>query len=510
MQAVIYYEGLLETTQPQTAPLIGTSNRLDIGSYTLLAEGSSYGWLIPNGTVYGMTGENITVSSVMGKFRREASGGLASAIYRGFYTNDPRDAVSFTCVSGNCTWPIHTSLSVCSSCNDISDQLKVYGHNGTDAGTLNDSLLQETGYYITHSLPQLEITNIAIQHTITSIGGNETDREAYMSAKLLANRWDTLTFTELDTMIAAVSILRAEPAYANHEKRWNETLVVATECAVYFCTNAYRSEVRAGIFHENIVASWSNRVPGSYSSKPGPNSAFWGNYSKFINHSLTIREAIFYLDDLQLQIPKEEADRHKLPDDATLLFNISQNTTETTLPFVYGFFQEPASLKELEFFGLGQTTSYNPMHYGKSDSGTIIAHKLYKSANLTETFARAAATMSNWIRSNSNLTIAGNQQEWVLHIRVRWPCVTLPVLVVLLGCSFVFLTMWETRRLRLPAWKTDVLATLTHSLDTGAREKLREASLRGRMRERAKGMILNFEDDEKGLELKAQDDSPSE
>ncbi|KAK8061657.1 hypothetical protein PG994_008023 [Apiospora phragmitis] len=117
--------------------------------------------------------------------------------------------------------------------------------------------------------------------------------------------------------------------------------------------------------------------------------------------------------------------------------------------------------------------------------------------------------MSNWIRDNSGVTRGGDQEAWVLHIRVRWPYVTLPVLVVLLGGGFVCLSVWETRRLRLPAWKTDVLATLTHSLDDGTHEQLREAVLQGRAREWAMGTVLNFEDAGRGLELKAQQDKSS-
>ncbi|KAK7987709.1 hypothetical protein PG989_008024 [Apiospora arundinis] len=450
MQALIYYEGRLVHTQPQNAPSIGVSSRLDIGLSRRVDLPVVYG--------FKFTYQNKSYVLQEGTFRTEASPGFASALNRGFYSNDPRNVV----LKG----------------------------------------IKPEGEYLTHAIPYVSLTNIAKQTSIGVTGrreGYETTLDAYMSAKSLDNPGHTLTFSSLDTMIVAVGLIRAEPAYANETKGWNETQVIATECALYFCANAYRSGVRGGKLYEDIVASWSNRVPGSYF--PSDNHDAWGDvysaeyrndmwhiYEQYINHSLSTTGAYHLLDDLQLQIPKEEVARYEVRDNVTLLFNVTQNTIESTLPIFKTFFSDP-------------------LIYGKSEFGTVTASTLYRSANLSETFAGAARAMTHWIRDNSNQTQAGTQEEWVLHIRVRWPYVTLPILVVLLGCGFVFLSMWETRRLRLRPWKTDMLATLAHALDADSREQLRRAARQGRTREEAKGMVLHFEDNnDEGLELKAHDD----
>ncbi|KAK8074544.1 hypothetical protein PG997_009207 [Apiospora hydei] len=452
MQALIYYQGRLVTTQPRTAPSIGVSNRLDIGSYKLVREQEAASF----------TFQNQSFLYIKGQFRSEASAGLASAVYRGFYANDPRDAVSFTCSTGNCTWPIFTSLSVCSSCNDVSDQVQVKEQDGKDLGTIHVNATHLEGHFITKALPYVELANPATVTYVDMVArrdivSDEPISNAYMSAKLLNNQGNTLTFGKLNTMIMA--------------------------CALYFCTNAYKSEVSDGQLKEDIVASWSDRVVNSYSPQE-PIRDNWNAYEDYTNHSLDNGHAAYRLSDLQLQIPRAEADRYKLPENVTLLFNITQSTIGSTLSFLQDFLREP-------------------LVYGESVSDSIVSKTLYDSANLSETFAGAARAMSIWIRDNSNLTTEGDQQEWVLHIRVRWPFVTLPVLVVFMGCGFVFLSMWETRRLQLPPWKTDMLATLAHYLDASTREQLRAAALQGRAREEAKGMVLNFEDTGKGLELKA-------
>lgn len=490
MQAIIYYEGrMITTTQPPIPPSIGASHRLDVGSTKQVNSGGMFTFELGNETH----------SMVVGDFREEASPGLAAAVYRGFYAHDPRDAVSFTCSTGNCTWPVFTSLSVCSACHDVSDRVVVRGRNGSDLGNIKVHGFHTEGHYITHALPYVNLTNLA-RATYVGLSGRgrapiqaDMMAAAYMSAAALSNPGWTLTFGELNTMIVAVGLIRAEPAYANHSKPWNQTRSTATECALYLCTNAYRSEVSGGKLKEEVVASWSDRVPGTYYPRSGESeSGSWAAYEEYTNYSLDTGGAYYALDDLQLQIPPAEAEKHRLPADAPLLFNVTQNTLGSLLPFLADFFQDP-------------------LVYGESEIGPIISQTLYSSAdNLTATFAGAAAAMSRWIRDNTGAAApAGGQAAWVLHIRVRWPYVTLPVLVVLLGGGFVALSVAETRRRRLPPWKTDVLATLTHSLDAGTREELRKAARRGRMQDRARGMVLNFEDTGEGLELKTRDRPPS-
>ena len=59
--------------------------------------------------------------------------GVISAIYNGFHNNtswNPNNSwnggdqiVNSVCTTGNCTWTPFTSAALCSSCNDVSDQL---------------------------------------------------------------------------------------------------------------------------------------------------------------------------------------------------------------------------------------------------------------------------------------------------------------------------------------------------------------------------------------------------
>lgn len=54
------------------------------------------------------------------------------------------------------------------------------------------------------------------------------------------------------------------------------------------------------------------------------------------------------------------------------------------------------------------------------------------------------------MRDYTNAAHLGEAKEHTVLIQVRCDYLTLPLLVVVVGCLFVLLSIWETRRLRLP------------------------------------------------------------
>ncbi|KAL1311529.1 hypothetical protein AAFC00_001650 [Neodothiora populina] len=50
--------------------------------------------------------------------------GVKSAIYQGLYAyqnNDNSSFITYSCLTGSCTWPIFVTLGICSSCHDLSN-----------------------------------------------------------------------------------------------------------------------------------------------------------------------------------------------------------------------------------------------------------------------------------------------------------------------------------------------------------------------------------------------------
>jgi hypothetical protein len=46
----------------------------------------------------------------------------------------------------------------------------------------------------------------------------------------------------------------------------------------------------------------------------------------------------------------------------------------------------------------------------------------------------------------------------------------------ILGCIYTVATIWQNSRRGMPAWKTSLLASLTHGLDDSTKEELKSAA----------------------------------
>jgi len=81
---------------------------------------------------------------------------------------------------------------------------------------------------------------------------------------------------------------------------WEDMHVTASECALYYCINAYESNVKGGVLNETVVASWADRVPGSYQDA---RSHGFKALDKTSNHTLDYPFGQFKLSELQLSVP---------------------------------------------------------------------------------------------------------------------------------------------------------------------------------------------------------------
>ena len=483
LQSTIEYQGRmaasLSTSFKDSPPTLSWGDRVDAGVYR---DDSSItirkGIALPSGKAWSPR-----------PFLCQPDIGMPIAIQSGLSPtfSSVRQTASFSCLTGNCTWPVFTSISVCSRCNDVTDHLKKETIFGKALGTINmDSQLSEDLKYIRYSLPYLNLSN-------PSDGINYTQRiPALMTARPISNPGRTLTFTKLDTMISAVGIIKADAAFENDSVHWRESVVTATECALFLCTKAYNSRVDGGILKEDTIASWENREPASYHaldilddlSSSGVLNIYDGHEEAYNeseatrNHSLVTNP--FYdgtaegsdlavgdvtRTDLQLRIPADEAKAHGVPENVSLVFNITQNTVGSMGRFInFGIFQN----------GREQSSMVWPAGDSGASSQASVAQIFWNSSALAVTFDHVALALSNWIRNSSGQQQMGNSWEYILFVRVRWVYLIIPAVVVATSSVFVLLSIRETQRLRLPAWRSNVISTLTHSLDTESRVRLRQ------------------------------------
>ncbi|KAI1134397.1 hypothetical protein F5Y05DRAFT_235155 [Hypoxylon sp. FL0543] len=479
LQAVISFSGQNDLSVDSSRTQLGRCEALDIGSY---AGHGSTGIMAVS-----LTPTNLSVT--MEPYAFLADLGIISSFNDGFYSSSSakQNTASFACPTANCTWPVFTSLAVCSACNDVASYLRRHKENGTNLGTLSRNTEQLTGTYTINSLRGLNLTNLDIRVDTSKSSSVLFSSSAYLTAKTFTDPQSTISFQHLDTMITAVDILKANAGYETGQLTWGETPVSATECALYFCVNTYESVVEKGVLTERIVASWAERDFASYHDVDGSDD--FEIYESWNNHSLYSAVGDFRRSDLELYIPEESIEKYDLPGNVTRRFRLTENTVGSTIHFV----NEQLLDADMAWPPGGTHVVISP-----------VAQALYQSENVSATFDRVAWTVSNWMRDVSNVTNPGVGQEWIIHIHVEWPYLILPLLTTLLGLLFSLWSILETRRLHLDPWKTDMIATLTLSVDAETRAQLRHADRNGYLEKAVKAMTVTFEDSGCGLELRTK------
>jgi hypothetical protein len=205
--------------------------------------------------------------------------------------------------------------------------------------------------------------------------------------------------------------------------------------------------------------------------------------------------------DLQIVIPDNARivagwQVRPLPSDVSRSFNVSQAASTSTIQFLLGMWPVNSS---------DQSSSSQSNIYFTPDNQSVptlpIMEALYRASDPALEFEGVANSTSNYIRGLGDKPQTGTSQVWVTHIHVRWGFVVLLVLVFVTSCIFTSLSILETRKLRLPAWKENTMPVLTYGLDGKTRAWMRSAGVRGE--HRAKKTVVGLVDERDGLELKS-------
>lgn len=136
---------------------------------------------------------------------------LKAAIYEGLYGR--AGVLTPICSTGNCTWPVFTSLAICNQCQEFSFE------------------------YVDHKLP----SGLWFNDTIPDLG--------------------------YETMIVASGLLPVEDPEIKSPRLANISISGpgnGYECVLYWCIQEYNSSVRSGIFREDILTTW-RQEPSSIS-----------------------------------------------------------------------------------------------------------------------------------------------------------------------------------------------------------------------------------------------------
>lgn len=376
---------------------------------------------------------------------------VSAAFYSGL--NGFMQNITFHCASGNCTWPDFASLAVCSSCHDVSihlkevDGIQVYKKEVQTSGggtlTYRSDLDQPSSYtaatqdltvrprgYETppftpiiqpatldssgYTLDDLDLTLANYKEPLRSWHSSAGRQGNLFEAQVTADRNQTINFRQSETLLAAFTMIRGSDEYIHGNATWPDGGATATECGLTLCLNVFRSAVRGGILNESIIASASSKVPNSWLPRPASEQAASGisdlpTNPGTLESNPVYHKAFLYRDDYQLDVSVLNRSDLSGP------FNLSQTALISTTDFFRKLIDDSS-------ISIITSPTANFLHYGSP-----FLQPLYESRNLSKTFDSLAMSFTNMFRNNGSGLRGGTSQQWVIHYRVRWAYLTLPI-----------------------------------------------------------------------------------
>ena len=361
-----------------------------------------------------------------------------------------------SCPTGNCIFPVFSSLGFCSNCIDITqflqqnsnckqEQLEEYGHDH-DLKRMNCTYwLPPSSSGRNYSYYGLAVVNNSFSlswdfYDSSPLKSEFSGAPAFLARDLepdpLGSENDHTPFELPDGKIIPNSLFRIGVIKTSPRTGSRSTGFVHTAniCALSICAREYNVSMTSGVLRSEIVStSYSNlTVQAGDPERPYPrNSSYTFTFPNRTN-------------------------------DFTFIHNITQGSYFT---FERGMFLALGRILK------GNVTFDSGGPAGDSENQLIIfatsllQSGLNASTNIPKTMDRVAAAMTNHLRDLSSLNVHGQSGSIELYVRVSWPWLALPVLSVILGMILLISVMKVTRKHKLNIWKTSELALLFHGLD---------------------------------------------
>ena len=360
---------------------------------------------------------------------------MKAAVLNGMFLADPNPLVSFTCPTGNCTWPDFSTLAVCSSCIDMTQYMQQVCSATNDTTSSNST---SCGW----SLPNGASLNGSSAFTMTTFIPS-VDGDMPYSTIIKLNFMGNESSANTTTSSTGLAMLNP----------W------ATQCTLQYCVQDLHTYVLNGQLAQNVTGSFFNNsvVPIGEALSKGMSIPLEIE-SPTNNQTYTVGMGALlgmqqYFSDLfrngsAIRQPTSSLSRTENSIVVNLTVGISSGETFFDTDIIqafYWFYYEYPS-------GLDMLTS------------------------------ELATSMTNAFREspgNGTIAVTGQSFEMASFVHIRWGWITLPAIVVAMTGVFLGLAMWRSRRTRTSVWKSSAIAMLFHGLDGKTRaEAMRSRRLR--------------------------------
>lgn len=349
---------------------------------------------------------------------------MEAAWHAGLLTFNATDLLP-ACPTGNCTWPVVSSLAVCGECTDVSSDLDY-----------TEDLTQSPYWAFNFTLPDG-----------TQLVNNQSPVTTY---RLIADAANTsypgLRYKSIEQdpagylMLAHFEIIsQRDTTKLEHDWGLNET--VAHECAMWFCIEAYNISMTNGQLNQTTIGQWSQIDPGS--------------------------------------IPADGFDDYRF---SSSLFNFSAPPSEFNIPDGTTWGVGLHTLGDLKTY----VDTFFPVSITQSDASFIpsLANGIWGSiGHIDQYISNFARTMTHAIRISSlvsplgELHYQGTAYKNETSTQVRWAWLAFPAAfpaAMLVGsCLLLLVTVWRTERSPVGAWKDSSLVLLFLRVGEGLQEAAR-------------------------------------
>ncbi|CAO2657021.1 Nn.00g058240.m01.CDS01 [Neocucurbitaria sp. VM-36] len=425
-----------------------------------------------SGTTFVSTGVGVAMTAM-------ADYSIQAAIFNALI--QPYDALvqqtSFACPTGNCTWDLFESLAICSTCNDLTDQISSYTeptylYNDLEKRIMSANLIKNaTSLQLPNGL-YINNLNGAPYNTPDGYydGASKAVQAIFMTSFGTGNTSRTNMFKDSDYLLWAMSFLKMQAPSEDsaHSNGWPNVSVEAVECGLFYCVNQYSPDVRNGTLYETET--------------PVPNATREPRSWELINYSYPNLNGIRFDDENTNSLEFNNSTSSWPRTD--LMFGNQFNLSWAAVNSLSSQFQSQFTSQKMinisEHTNYSEKVGYTPVNgfykniINSYDPSTVefspsVMQILYNSPDLNDTFRRLARGLSNAIRegADNTTTWTGASGSMTIYYRVQWPWITLQILVAVGGIVFLLLTILESKMAKIPIWKSNALAMLSQINEIG-------------------------------------------
>ncbi len=427
--------------------------------------------------------------------------------------NNPRTFTT-SCSSGNCTYPPFQSISWCTRCEDITNDVILQGcdmvdfaSNQTNSAFLSCDISISSGRNLTtwnriyeQPTPELHSSFWNVEPALTYVWEIHTGDPWEPNAHIpfLGQPQNMLGLGQVD--------LSFDPAYPFQALKVKH----AMGCVMNPCIRQYTVRTNAGaISAESIkisdgvvalVGRIDKKLPGRILTMLEP-SCWVGNHTLLSEEDAPIEDRLMFPEGDMAHCangnifsnctidPQFFLDGHTASQIARVIINLfSGNKTK-----VYGIKKQLSA----ENITADSSDGINVVELDTGQYSSYSFEQMLKYRGLNATLQSVAESLTAMMQNMSNDTITGQVGYGQAFVHVQWLWLLYPVVVIFIGIVFVVFTIAETTWIgkgTTHVWKNSSLPLVYHGLLEGVDERIREKTMEMRdMEKRASETIVRFE-----------------